>query len=163
MAGDTPDPADGERAATAPARKTRRTALLLAAIAAVLNGLVTVLVTVLVGQSRGEPNPLDSDAPALANFTMQPPAGCRHKPERGGLVVHFDVSTRVTGRFTVEVQAVTEEGVDNLDISTPHAVRVTLPFHGGHTRKEFDVVVPLTEAVYRQGYRKCRYTVNPTE
>ena len=159
---DNPDPADGdESAATAGlARKHRRAALALVATAAVV--IVLALVGVRIGQNRAETNPLDSDAPALADVTFHP-SGCRYEPERGGLVVHFDVSTRDAGRFTVDVKAVTDEGADNLDISTPHVVRFSVPFYGGQTRKQFDVVVPLTEADYQQGYRKCRYAYNGTE
>lgn len=91
------------------------------------------------------------------------PDGCDYDPERGGLVVHFDVSTRDAGRFTVDVSAVTVEGADNLDISTPHVVRFSVPFYGGPTQREFDVVVPLTEAEHEDGYRKCRYSVNPMD
>jgi hypothetical protein len=89
-------------------------------------------------------------------------AGCSWDPDRGGLVVHVTVGTADAGRFTVDVSAVTEEGADNQDISSPHVVRVTVPFYGGKAQKEFDVVVPLTEADYRDGYRKCLYTINPT-
>ncbi len=124
--------------------------------------IVLGLVAVLIGQSRAETNPLDSDAPALADLRFHP-TGCSYEPVRGGLVTHFDVSSRDAGRFTVDVKAVTDAGADNLDISTTHVVRVTVPFYGGQTRKQFDVVVPLTEADYQHGYRKCRYTVNPTE
>jgi len=35
--------------------------------------------------------------------------------------------------------------------------------HGGETRKQFDVVVPLSEADYQDGYPKCRYVANPTD
>lgn len=158
---DTPDPADGdESAATAgPSRKNRRAVLVaIAAVFAVLG-----LVAVLIGQSQAETNPLDSEAPALAHFTMHS-GKCGYEPGRGGLVAHFDVSTSDAGRFTVDVEAVTDEGADNLDISTTHVVRFTVPFYGGQTRKEFDVVVPLTEADYQHGYRKCRYTApNPVD
>ena len=44
--------------------------------------------------------------------------------------------------------------MDNPDISTTHVDRFTVPFHGGQTRKQFDVVVPLTEADTQDGYRK---------
>ena len=108
-------------------------------------------------KNRAETNPLDADAPGLAHVTFHT-RGCSYEPDRGGLVVHFAVSTRDAGRFTVDVSAVTDEGADNLDISTKHVVRFTVPFYGGTARKEFDVVVPLTEADYQQGYRECRYT-----
>jgi hypothetical protein len=159
---DTPDPADGdEPAATAgPSRKLLLAVLILAAIAAVF--IVVGLVGILIGHNRTETDPLDSDAPGLADVTFHT-KGCTYEPDRGGLVVHFAVSTRDAGRFTVDVAAVTDEGADNLDISTPHVVRFTVPFYGGQTRQEFDVVVPLTKADYQQGYRKCRYTVNGTE
>ena len=136
--------------------------LVLVAIAAVF--IVLGLVAVLIGQNRAETNPLDADAPALADFTIHPTGRCSYEPDRGGLVAHFEVSTRDAGRFTVDVEAVTDEGADNLDISTTHVVRFTVPFYGGQTRKEFDVVVPLTEADYQHGYRKCRYTApNPVD
>lgn len=155
---DTSGPADGdESAATAePARKARRAVFV--AIAAVLTLLG--LVAVLIEQSQAETNPLDADAPALADFTFHV-EGCSYEPDRGGLVVHFDVSTRDAGRFTVDVGAVTDEGLDNLDIPTTHVVRLSVPFYGGQTRQEFDVVVPVSEADYQDGYRKCRYNVNP--
>lgn len=160
---DTPDPADGDESAAmaGPARKARRAVLVLVAIAAVF--IVLGLVAVLIGQNRAETNPLDADAPALADFTIHPTGRCSYEPDRGGLVAHFEVSTRDAGRFTVDVEAVTDEGADNLDISTTHVVRFTVPFYGGPSRQQFDVVVPLTEANYQHGYRKCRYTVNPTE
>lgn len=160
---DTPDPADGDESAAmaGPARKARRAVLVLVAIAAVF--IVLGLVAVLIGQNRAETNPLDADAPALADFTIHPTGRCSYEPDRGGLVAHFEVSTRDAGRFTVDVEAVTDEGADNLDISTTHVVRFTVPFYGGPSRQQFDVVVPLTEADYQHGYRKCRYTVNPTE
>jgi len=148
--GDAADPA----ATGGPPRKRR--AVVLVAIAAVLVVLGLVLVGV---RNRAEPDPLDSDAPGLADLTFHT-NGCSYQPDRGGLVVHFAVSTRDAGRFTVDVAAVTDEGAHNLDISTQHVVRLTVPFYGGQTRKEFDVVVPLTEADYQHGYRKCRYTVN---
>lgn len=160
---DTPDPADGDESAAmaGPARKARRAVLVLVAIAAVF--IVLGLVAVLIGQNRAETNPLDADAPALADFTIHPTGRCSYEPDRGGLVAHFEVSTRDAGRFTVDVEAVTDEGADNLDISTTHVVRFTVPFYGGPSRQQFDVVVPLTEADYQHGDRKCRYTVNPTE
>ncbi len=134
---DTPGPADDdESAATAgPGRKHRRAVLVLVAIAAVF--IVLGLVAVLIGQNRAETNPLDADAPALADVTFHT-KGCSYESERGGLVVHFDVSTRAAGRFTVDVAAVTDEGADNLDISTTHVVRFTVPFYGGQTRQQFD-------------------------
>jgi len=73
------------------------------------------------------------------------------------MVVHVTVGTADAGRFTVDVSAVTEEGADDQDVSSPHVVRVTVPFYGGRTQKEFDVVVPLTEAEHQQGYRSCRW------
>ena len=159
---DTPGHADGdEPAATAgSARKHRRAVLAIVAIAAVF--VVLGLVVVLIGHNGEETDPLDADAPHVADFTMHPGERCRYEPDRGGMVAHFEVSTRDAGRFTVDLAAVTEEGLDNLDIATPHVVRFTVPFYGGETRKQFDVVVPLTEADYQHGYRKCRWTVNPT-
>ena len=158
---DASDPADGdEPGSTAGPARTHR--LVLAAIAGVFVVLVLGLVVVLSVQNRAEPNPLDSDAPALAGFTFHT-KGCSYEPDRGGMVVHFAVSTRDAGRFSVDVSAVTDEGADNLDISSKHVVRYTVPFYGGQTRQEFDVVVPLTETDYQQGYRKCRYSVNGSE
>jgi hypothetical protein len=155
---DTPDPADGEEsAATAgPARKGRRAVLVLVTVAAVFT--VLGLVAVLIGQSHDETSLLDPDAPGLSHFTMHTGGKCTYEPDRGGLVAHFDVSSPDAGRFTVDLEAVTDEGADNLDISTTHVVRFTVPFYGGQTRKQFDVVVPLTEADYQHGYRQCRYT-----
>lgn len=124
--------------------------------------IVLSLVALLIGQDREGTNPLDADAPHLADFTVQPGGKCSYDPDRGGLVAPFDVSARSAGRFTVDLEAVTPEGLDNLDISTPHVVRFTVPFYGGQTRREFDVVVPLTEADHQDGYRECRYTINPT-
>ena len=155
----TPDPADGDGPAV-PARKHRRGVLVLV-LAAVF--VVAGLVVVRIVDSQEETNPLDADAPALADFTFHPEGPCSYEPDRGGMVVHMDVSSRDAGRFTIDVEAVTDEGLDNLDISTTHVVRVSVPFYGGQTRKEFDVVVPLTEADHQDGYRKCRWTVNPTE
>lgn len=157
----TPGSADGdEAAATAgPARKHRRAVLV--AVVAVVAGLGLVAFLILQGQA--ETNPLDSEAPALSEASVQPGGECTYDPARGGLVAHFDVRTRDAGRFTVDVQAVTDDGADDLDISTPHVVRVTVPFYGGRARKQFDVVVPLTEADYQQGYRKCRYWINGME
>lgn len=154
---DTPDPAggDGSAATAGPAGKRRRAVLV--AIAAVV--IVLGLVAVLVGRSQGETNPLDADAPGLAHFRVQP-SGCSYEPDRGGLVAHFEVSTRDAGRLTLDVEAVTDEGKDNLDIPTTHVVRFTVPFYGGPSRQEFDVVVPLTEADHQDGYRECRYWVN---
>jgi hypothetical protein len=156
----TPDPADGDGPAV-PARKHRRGVLVLVALAAAV--IVVGLVAVRIVDSQEETNPLDADAPALADFTFHPGGPCSYEPDRGGMVVHMDVSSGDAGRFTVDVEAVTEEGLDNLDISTTHVVRVSVPFYGGQTRKQFDVVVPLTEADHQDGYRKCRWTVNPME
>lgn len=156
-------PGDDESAASAGPGRTRRRALAaLVAIAAAVLVLLGLLVAVLIGRSGAEANPLDTDAPALADATFRA-TGCRYEPDRGGLVTHFDVSTSDAGRFTVDLEAVTDEGADNLDISTTHVVRVTVPFYGGRTRKQFDVVVPLSETDHQHGYRKCRYTYNGTE
>ena len=150
-------PGDEPAAAAGPARKRRRAVLVLTAV--VVAFIVLGLVVVLSGRNRAGTDPLDSDAPALADVAFHT-KGCSYEPDRGGLVVHFAVSTRDAGRFTVDVAAVTDEGADNLDIATTHVVRFTVPFYGGRTRQEFDVVVPLTKAEYQQGYRRCRYTVN---
>jgi hypothetical protein len=159
---DTPGPADGDdRAGTAgPGRKHHRAVLVVASLAAVV--IILGLVAVLIGQNREETDPLDGGASHVADFTMHPKGPCTYEPDRGGMVAHFEVTTHDAGRFTVDLAAVTDEGLDNLDIATPHVVRFTVPFYGGQTRKQFDVVVPLTEADYEHGYRKCRWTVNPT-
>ena len=162
---DHPDPADGDEpgVAAGPSRTRRRVFLVLAAVVGVAGVVVVLgLVVILSMQDRPGTNPLDSDAPGLADVTFHT-KGCSFEPDRGGLVVHFAVSTRDAGRFSVDVAAVTDEGADNLDIPTKHVVRFTVPFYGGQTRQEFDVVVPLTEADYQQGYRKCRYTVNGSD
>ena len=142
------------------ARNSRRPVLVIVAIAAVV--VVLGVVAVLVGRGQDEPDPLDADAPGLADFTFRPTARCTYEPDRGGMVAPLEVSTRDAGRFTVDVRAVTDAGASNEDISTEHVVRVTVPFYGGQTRKRFDVVVPLTEAEYQQGYRECRWTIDPT-
>lgn len=151
----SPDPADGEESG-----RRRRTVTVLAAVVAAL--MVLGLAAVLVAQRADETDSLGLEAAHVANFEMQPTGPCRYEPDRGGLVAHFDVSTGDVGRFTVDLQAVTREGADDLDISTTHVVRVTVPFSDGQTRKQFDVVVPLSETEYQDGYRKCRYLVNPT-
>jgi hypothetical protein len=161
---DTPGPADESAAPGAPARRVRRRLVVGLVALAVVVLLLGVVAVVVLGQDRDETNPLSADAPGLTEFTIRPfTEDCRYEPARGGLVAHFDVSTSDAGRFTVDVEAVTDEGMDDLDISTPHVVRFTVPFYGGRTRKQFDVVVPLTEADYRDGYRKCRYIANGTE
>jgi hypothetical protein len=147
---------DGSTAAsgTGPMRR-----VLLALV--VLDVLVVIgIVAYLATRGGDQPGPLDADAPALANVSFRP-TGCTYDADRGGLVTHWDISTRDAGRFTVDVEAVPEEGIGNLDVTTPHAVRVTVPFYGGRTRKRFDVVVPLARSDYQDGYRKCRYTLNP--
>jgi hypothetical protein len=162
--GNHPGPADGDepRAAAGPFRNRRRPVLVVAAVAVAGMVVVLGLVVILSMQDRAGTNPLDSEAPGLADVTFHT-KGCSFEPDRGGLVVHFAVSTRDAGRFSVDVAAVTDEGADNLDIPTKHVVRFTVPFYGGQTRQEFDVVVPLAEADYQQGYRKCRYTVNGSD
>jgi hypothetical protein len=130
------------------------------------SGIVAVLVVLgvvafVMARSGDDPGPLDADAPAL-ELGKARPSGCAYRPDLGGLVTHFDVSGKGAGRFTVDLEAVTKEGVDNLDISTTHAVRVTVPFYAGQTRQKFAVVVPVSDADYQDGYRKCRWTINPT-
>ena len=156
----TPDPADGDESAVTarPARKRRRTVLVLLAVAAVF--VVLGVVAVRIVDSQEQTSPLDADAPHLVDFTFHPSGKCRYEPDLGGLVAHFVVRVRGAGRFTVDLEAVTDE--HNLDISSTHVVRYTVPFFGGQTRHEFDVVVPLTEADYQDGYRRCLYTINPT-
>jgi hypothetical protein len=148
-------PGDESAATAGPAGTNRRAVLVLVAVAAVI--VVLGVVAVLVQRSHAETDPLDSEAPGLAHMTMRTGGKCTYEPDRGGLVAHFDVSTSDAGRFTVDVEAVTDEGADNLDVATKHVVRYTVPFYGGQTRQQFDVVVPLTEADYQQGYRQCRY------
>ena len=155
---DTSDLGGDGSTATSGAGRMRRVLLALV----VLDLLVVIgILTYLATRGGGEPGPLDADAPALANASFHP-TGCTYDADRGGLVTHWDISTRDTGRFTVDVEAVPEEGVGNLDVTTTHVVRVTVPFYEGQTRKRFDVVVPLASSDYQDGYRKCRYTVNPT-
>jgi hypothetical protein len=145
---DTPDP-----------RRRRRLAVL------VVSGIVAALAlggtVAFVVAADDDPGPLDADAPALELGDVRP-SGCAYRPDLGGLVTHFDVTGKGAGRFTVDLEAVTKEGADDLDISTTHAVRVTVPFHSGQERQEFAVVVPVSRADYRDGYRKCRWTINPT-
>lgn len=158
--GSNTDPAGGDESAVTArrARKRRRAVLVLAAVAAVLVGLGFVAVRIV--DSQEEPSPLDADAPHLVDFTFRPSGKCRYEPDLGGLVAHFDVHARGSGRFTLDLEAVTAD--HNLDIPPTHVVRYTVPFFGDQTRHEFHVVVPLTEADYRDGYRKCLYTINPT-
>lgn len=152
---DSPGPADGDESGN-----RRRILPVLAAISASV--MVLGLVAVLIAQSADKTDPLDSETTHVADFTMQPTGACRYEADRGGLVAHFDVSTSEAGRFTVDLKAVTKEGADNLDIPTTHVVRVTVPFYGGQTRKQFEVVVPLAKAEYQDGYQQCRYLINPT-
>ena len=154
-------PADGDEpaGAAAPAHRRWGVVLGLAAAALVAVGALVVGSLVLLHQG-GETDALGEEAPGLGHVSFHA-NGCRYQPERGGLVVHFDVTTSDAGRFTVDVEAVTAEGADDLDIATQHVVRYTVPFYGGRTRKEFDVVVPLSEQEHRDGYRKCRWDLNP--
>jgi hypothetical protein len=157
---DTSDPgAPGGHGVPAGSGAGRMRRVLVALVA--LDVLVVIgIVTYLAVRGGDDPGPLDSGAPALANAGFRP-TGCTFDADRGGLVTHWDVSTREAGRFTVDVEAVPEEGIGNLDVTTTHAVRVTVPFYEGQTRKRFDVVVPLSRSDYQDGYRKCRYTLNP--
>ena len=151
------NPLDPGSTASPAASRMRRAVVALV----VLDVLVALgVVAFLVARGGDDPGPLDADAPALANASFRP-TGCTYDADRGGLVTHWDISTRDTGRFTVDVEAVPEEGIGNLDVTTTHVVRVTVPFYEGQTRKQLDVVVPLSRADYQQGYRKCRYTLNP--
>ena len=153
---DIPDPADdGSPGTPRTAGGVRRAILVLLAVAVVC--VVLGLVAVVRLSPDSEADPLDQDVSGPADLTFDP-SGCRYEPERGGLVVHFTVETSDAGRFAIDVSAVTEEGADDQDISTPHVVRYVVPFYGGRTKKEFDVVVPLTDAEHRQGYRKCRWS-----
>jgi hypothetical protein len=155
----TPDPADGDKSAdTARPARRRRAVLVLAAVAAVL--VVLGYVAVRIVDSQEETGPLDAEAPHLADFTFRPGGKCRYEPALGGLVAHFDVRARGAGRFTIDLAAVTDD--DSFDVPPTHVVRYTVPFFTGQTRQEFYVVVPVTEADYQDGFRKCRYTINPT-
>jgi len=157
-----PADGDGPGAGAAPAPRPRRVLPVLVAVAAIIGVIgVAGVVAVRVAHGRGGTDLLDADAPALADFTFHSTRACTFEPDRGGLVAHFDLSTHETGRFTVDLEAVTDEGADDLDVATTHAVRVTVPFYAGQTRKQLDVVVPVSRAEYERGYRKCRYTVNP--
>lgn len=155
----TPEPGNGAPDAGDGSRR-RRIALtgVVVAVAAVLIGGLAV-----IAQGSDQPGPLDDAAPGLAEFTLTPGDECVYDADRGGLVAHFEVRTGAAGRFTLDVEATTTEGVDNADITSPHVVRVSVPFHGGRTHKEFDVVVPLSEADYRDGYSECRWHVNGRE
>lgn len=150
LGSDVPDRPDARR---------RRLVLLVAA------GVAAVVVVLGLGAfvlaQDDEPGPLDADAPALELGEVTP-SGCAYRPDLGGLVTHFDVSGNGAGRFTVDLEAVTKEGVGDLDVTTTHAVRVTVPFSAGQDRQQFAVVVPVSEADYEDGYRKCRWTINPT-
>ena len=156
-------PVDGDHPAApdGPGRRAGR-ALLIVVGVVVLVVVVVGVVAVRLAPDRGTPNLLDAEAPALSDFTFHSVRGCRFEADRGGLVASVDLRTRATGRFTIDLEAVPARGVGNLDVVTTHAVRVTVPFYAGQTRKRFDVVVPLTRADYEQGYRKCRYTLNPS-
>lgn len=156
----TPEPGNGAPDAGDGNRGRRRIALvgIVAAVVAVLIGGLAV-----IAQGSDEPGPLDDGAPGLADFTMRPSGDCVYDADRGGLVAHFSVRTTSAGTFTLDVEATTAEGVENGDVTSPHVVRVRVPFYGGRTRKAFDVVVPLSEADYRAGYSECRWHVNGRE
>jgi len=143
---------------TTPARGRRLLVGLVALVVAVVS--VVGATAYLIGRAGSSNDPLGDDAPTLADPRFRT-EGCSFQPERGGLVVHFDVTSSDAGRFTVDVSAVTAEGADDLDVTTEHVVRYTVPFYGGQTRRQFDVVVPLSQAEYRDGYRKCRWHLNP--
>lgn len=150
---DVPAPVDGQQP-----RPRRRAGLVLAALGVVVALLATGWVLRGSADARDR---LGSSAPQVSDYEMRGPGECRFDPDRGGLVGHFDVSSRSVGVFTLDLSAVTDEGADNLDVTTPHVVRVTVPFYGDRGRKQFDVVVPLTQAQHADGYRKCRFLVNP--
>lgn len=116
----------------------------------------------LLADDAAEADPLSPEAPSLADFSFRAAGPCRFDAGRGGLVGHFVVSTHDVGRFTMDLEAVPHEGVGDLDVTTEHAVRVSVPFFAGQTRKDFDVVVPLSGADHARGYDECRYTLNPT-
>jgi hypothetical protein len=162
---DTPQPADGDGSAdtAGPVRRRGRTVLVLVAVAAVFL-LVLGIVAVVIARGDDTTDPLDAQGPGLAHVSMRTRGACRYDPDSGGMVAHFDVRSSDAGQFTVTLSAVTDDGADNLDdAATRHAVRVTVPFYGGRARKQFDVVVPLTEAEHEQGYRTCRYDIYGAE
>lgn len=148
-------PADG----SAPVPRSHRGLLVAAAVLGVL--AVVGVVGARAAHDGGATDPMAADAPFLAHYSFRPTGSCAFAPERGGLVAHFDLRTHDTGQLTFQVEAVTAEGDGDLDITTPHAVRVTVPFYAGQTRKQLDVVVPLSRSDYESGYRKCRFTLNP--
>ena len=159
----TTTPADGDDPAAAPRPGRRRLRAVLGLIAVAVVAVLALAVgalAFLLPRSGDTTDPLGDDAPGLTSVTLRT-TGCTFQPERGGMVAHFIVRTHVAGRFTVDVKAVTAEGADNLDIATQHVVRYTVPFYGGQTRREFDVVVPLSEKEHQDGYRECRYDLNP--
>ena len=141
-------------------RGSRRRVLVLAGLGAAV--LVVGLAVVLLVRDDAPTSPLDADSAGLANLTIRP-TQCSYQPERGGLVAHFVVRTSDAGLLTLDVKAVTDEGADDLDVVSPHVVRYTVPFYGGRTTRQFDVVVPLSEAEHRDGYRKCRYDLNGSQ
>jgi hypothetical protein len=144
-------------------RRSRRMAVGLTALAGLAAGVVLAgLTLVVLGHDDADANPLDDTAPGLSHFSFHP-RGCAYQPDRGGMVAHFEVTTSDRGRFTLDVQAVTREGADDLDIVSPHVVRYTVPFYGGRATRQFDVVVPLTDAEHQDGYRRCRYVVNGSQ
>ena len=158
-------PVDEFATTTGPGRRPRRAALVLLAVAVVL-GLAapaawTVGKAVLASPDREGPDLLDAETPHVSEFTYRQDR-CRYEPQLGGMVARFHIRSRETGRFTVDVEAVTPEGLGNLDITTTHVVRLTAPVYRGPAWQQLEVVVPLSEADHQEGYRKCRYTVNPT-
>ena len=158
----TAHPGDGDDPAAGASSTRRRLGVVVGLVAVAVVAVLALVVGVLafVLPHGGTTDPLGEDAPGLADASFRA-QGCRYQPERGGLVVHFAVRSSDTGRFTVDVKAVTAEGADDLDVATQHVVRYTVPFYGGPTRREFDVVVPVSEQEYRDGYRTCRWDLNP--
>ncbi len=153
----THHPGDGDEPAAAAAAGPRRRWFVVFGLVAValvaVTGLVVGALVLLVPQAD-QSDPLSADAPGLTSFDVRP-TGCTFEPERGGMVAHFMVRTNVAGRFTVDVEAVTDEGADDLDIDTQHVVRYTARSTGGRRGGSSDVVVPLSEEEHRDGYRQC--------
>ncbi len=146
-----------------PAGRRRRIVLVLVAMALGLAApsLWSVGTAALAGDGDGTSR-LDEGTPFVGAWIMRPTKdGCRYDRRLGGMVAHFDVSAKAAGRFTIDLEAVTDGGAENLDVTTGHVVRTTVPF-SGPGRRQLHVVVPLTQAEHRQGYGKCRYIVNPT-
>lgn len=111
-----------------------------------------------------------SDAPVpprggagLSDLSFDTTGPCTFQPERGGMVAGFVVTSSDTGPFTVRLEAVTPDGVGDLDVTTPHRATTTVQFAGGSPVKRFEVVVPLTEDEHADGFTTCRFEINPQD